>query len=190
MSKNTILIFIFLLFFSIFIKKFVADIYTVPTASMLPTLEIGKKILVQKCFFSIEKNDILAFRLPQNLEEKLIKRCVGLPLDTLLLDEKKEYFLKEKSIQIADNQFFVIPKKGLTIDIDLKNMRFYKPLIEQSEDGQIGIIGAQLYINGEVKSTYTFQQNYYFMLGDNPSESYDSRQWGVVAEKFIFGKMR
>jgi signal peptidase I len=156
---------------------------------MLPTLQINDKILLQKHFFTIKKNDIVAFYLPQNPDEKFIKRCVGISLDTLFLNEKGNYDLIKNKTKNTDYQYFIIPKKNLTLTITLQNLSFYKPLIEQSEDGQIGLIGTNIYINGEVKSTYTFQQNYYFMLGDNPNESYDSRQWGLISEAAIFGKM-
>lgn len=188
MSKYTISILFCFLLLSIFAKVFLLDIYRIPTASMQPTLNVEDKILLQKAFFQVKKNDIVAFYSPQNSNEKLIKRCKGLPLDTLILNSHKDHFLKEKNTQIADNQFFIIPQKNLSLEINLSNLSFYKPLIEQAEGGQIGIIGSDLYINGKITNTYTFQQNYYFMLGDNPSESYDSRQFGLVAENAILGK--
>jgi signal peptidase I len=189
MKKNRILVFLSTIFSAVFIKILVADIYTIPTPSMSPTLQINDKILLQKRFFSIKKKDIVAFFLPQNPNEKLIKRCVGVPLDTLILDTKNELELLKKNTQNTVNQYFVIPKKGLTITIDTKNIAFYKPLIEQSEDGQVSILNAVIYINGEIKNTYTFKENYYFMLGDNPTESFDSRQLGLVAENLVFGKI-
>lgn len=180
---------IFVFATAMLIKLFCLDIYCVPTASMQPTIKIDDKILVQKCLFTPQKESVLAFRLPQNPDELYIKRCKGMPLDTVWIDANRNYQIQKNVMQGIDNAFFIIPKKGLKVKIDFKNITFYKPLIERDEDGQIGVIGGQLYINGIVAQEYTFQQNYYFMLGDNPNSSVDSRTFGVVGEGLMLGKM-
>ncbi|MCF0212285.1 MAG: signal peptidase I, partial [Bacteroidales bacterium] len=43
-------------------------------------------------------------------------------------------------------------------------------------------------INGEPATEYTFQQNYYWLMGDNRHNSADSRFWGFVPEDHIVGK--
>jgi signal peptidase I len=190
-NKITTAIFsvVLLTFFALAIKTYGFDIFSVPTASMQPTINIDDKILIQKCLFKPQKDDILAFHLPQNHDELFIKRCKGIPLDTVWIDTNRNYQINKKNSQILDNEFVIIPKKGLTISIDYKNLTFYKPLIERDEDGQIGIIGTQLYINGRVTNDYTFKQNYYFMVGDNTAASLDSRNFGVIAASLLLGKM-
>ncbi|MBL0119764.1 MAG: signal peptidase I [Saprospiraceae bacterium] len=52
----------------------------------------------------------------------------------------------------------------------------------------MGENGSTYTINGKVTDKYTFQQDYYWMMGDNRDNSEDSRFWGFVPEQNIVGK--
>ncbi len=89
-----------------------------------------------------------------------------------------------------EDQFgpLVIPKKGVTVSLTEKSLPLYKKIIQDYEHNTISNEGGEIKINEELVSTYTFKQNYYWMMGDNRHRSEDSRYWGFVPEDHIVGK--
>ncbi|WP_149276938.1 signal peptidase I [Pareuzebyella sediminis] len=80
-----------------------------------------------------------------------------------------------------------IPAKGATVALNLKTLPLYKKIIRDYEGNTIGVTGNQIKINDKVADTYTFKQDYYWMMGDNRDHSEDSRAWGYVPENHIVG---
>ncbi|SDL41851.1 signal peptidase I [Kriegella aquimaris] len=80
-----------------------------------------------------------------------------------------------------------IPEKGKTVDLNLKVLPLYKKIIRDYENNTISVSGNQISINGKPTDTYTFKQDYYWMMGDNRAHSEDSRAWGYVPENHIVG---
>jgi len=82
-----------------------------------------------------------------------------------------------------------VPKQGVTIPINAQTIALYGPVIELYE-GNENVVSSPtgIKIGGKPITSYTFKQDYYFMMGDNRDNSLDSRFWGFVPADHIVGK--
>ena len=140
------------------IRAFVVQAFKIPSGSMLPTLQIGDHILVNKFlyyFVPIRRGDIVVFKFPQDETRDFIKRIIGLPGETLEIRGKQILIngapLKEPYAVYSDGPF--------------------------ARGGNRDRLGPLVIPAGQL-----------FMMGDNRDHSMDSRVWGYLDVHKIKGK--
>jgi len=171
----------------------------------------------------VKRNDVVVFNwpvdfsYPVDLKTNYIKRCVGLPGDTLQIKDMVVYINGEAQPQPAGAQFRYYARTNQIINKriwekyrinehhkvqggylvfttpaiakELEQLQFINSVEVIKEQPDYADRGdSTLVIDGTPYTTYTFKQNYYFMMGDNRHNSLDSRFWGFVPHDHIVGK--
>jgi signal peptidase I len=138
--------------FCFFLITFVAQAFRVQGTSMLPLLEDGERIIVNKFvyrFSPIDRGDVVVFWYPKDPSVSFIKRVIGVPGDT----------------------------------VELRNGR----VVVNGRRLEEGYVSPQ-FNDGDSHAPVEVGKGYYYVLGDHRSSSNDSRNWGEVPERYIYGK--
>jgi signal peptidase I len=191
------------------LRSFFFEPFRIPSGSMIPTLQIGDLILVNKYTYGVrlpvihtkvlnigspQRGDVMVFRFPHNPSQDYIKRVVGLPGD------KVEYMNRRVSINGVP-----VPVVPVERYFEEGRVQYYNQFIEKLGSVEHRIIlndgpgvpiaqgfqhthpQACQYVSPE-GVTCTVPPGHYFMMGDNRDNSEDSRFWGFVPEENIVGR--
>ncbi|MBU0655525.1 MAG: signal peptidase I [Gammaproteobacteria bacterium] len=175
------------------LRSFVIEPFRIPSGSMLPTLEIGDFILVNKFAYGLrlpvlhdkilevgepQRGDVVVFRYPENPKVDYIKRLIGVPGDVVEWNNKT---LRVNGIELDRSTI------GEYIALDQHNGS--RPTTRLKED-LLGVSHDILIVpnTGGKTGSITVPEGHYFMMGDNRDMSNDSRMWGLVPEANLVGK--
>jgi signal peptidase I len=186
------------LFIVFFLRSFLVEPFQIPSGSMIPTLQIGDFILVNKFAYGLrvpvinktfipvgkpQRGDVMVFFPPHQPKTYFIKRVIGLPGDTVRYTNNVLYLngveIKRDVIKKAFPEWgsFCMSRR-LQLTVANENLNGRTHTMQTCDEP------SQLSLNG----TWVVSEGHYFMMGDNRDNSGDSRAWGTVSEDAIVGK--
>ncbi len=164
---------------------------------------------------TVERNDIIVFKFPKDRSLNYIKRCVAISGDTLEiknrvlyingeavpLPENGQFLAESMPAGYPDNQLFPryagfnkdnygplrIPQRGDVVQLNEESYYRYAELARE-EGHSIKLRGEEVFLDGKPADTYTVEENYFFVMGDNRDNSLDSRFWGFLPERDLVGQ--
>jgi signal peptidase I len=190
------------------LRSFLFEPFRIPSGSMIPTLQIGDLILVNKYQYGIrlpvihrkivdlgspQRGDVIVFRFPHNPSQDYIKRVVGLPGDRV------EYTERRLSINGQP-----VPVRSLPRYFEEDRVQYYSQFEEALGNLEHRIIVSEgpgvpamrAFAHTHPQScrydasgvSCTVPPGHYFVMGDNRDNSEDSRFWGFVPDENIVGR--
>lgn len=194
------------------IRSFLVEPFKIPSGSMIPTLQVGDFIVVNKFTYGIrlpivgkklveinspKRGDVMVFHYPENPAVDYIKRVVGVSGDNIVyrnkqlfvndvLQEQKpegDYNYVESSLNFVHTQRY---QENLSGHVHAMLMNPERPSVRLNDVSQFPLRENCSFSQLEVRCKVPLGQ--YFVLGDNRDNSRDSRYWGFVPDNMIVGK--
>ena len=171
------------------LRSFVVEPFVIPSGSMIPTLEIGDYILVNKYDYGLrlpvfgtkvidvgapERGDVMVF-FPPHEERYFIKRVVGLPGDVIRYRNKR------------------LTINGEAVPAELIGEAYPDARFLVAAEEQLGAALHTIHVDTGrrgAEGEWRVPEGHYFMMGDNRDNSHDSRAWAqpFVPEDNIVGR--
>lgn len=214
--ENTLLVGDFLL-----VNKFV---YGFKTPRYVPLTNVAIPSFTLPAFKNVRRGDIIVFEFPGERDQRpnaesinYIKRCIGLPGDTVeiqlgrvfvngkeltlpahakpstvnqLSHWRRSYRLFPRSAGFTEEHYgpLVVPKRGDAIDLNPFTIdRWRRFIMREGHRVELSPDG-KITIDGQEVYRYTVERDYYFAMGDNRDNSLDSRYWGFVPDDHLIGE--
>ncbi|CAJ0801243.1 Signal peptidase I [Ralstonia condita] len=190
------------------LRSFVIEPFKIPSGSMIPTLQIGDFILVNKFTYGIrlpivnqkivelnqpKRGDVMVFRYPKDESMDYIKRVIGVPGDVVKYENKR--------LTINGQPATYAPQSDYLDGERLTYSKQYQETLGNVTHNILNDADRPAYVSGPddfpFRENCTYNQSgftckvppdHYFMMGDNRDNSADSRYWGFVPDKNIVGK--
>ena len=194
------------------IRSFLVEPFKIPSGSMIPTLQVGDFILVNKFTYGIrlpiidqkiiqlnnpQRGDVMVFHYPENPSVDYIKRVVGVPGDTIEYRNKHLTINGKEQVQQPDGDYnyvesglnFVHTERRIETLGERRHMLLINPDMPNVHLGSVAEFpGRENCTYDEESVRCAVPAGNYFMMGDNRDNSRDSRYWGFVPDKQIVGK--
>jgi len=170
------------------LRSFLVEPFQIPSSSMVPTLEVGDYILVNKYTYGIrlpvlrskvlslnepQRGDVMVFFPPHMNDTYFIKRVVGLPGDTVTYRNKRLFV---NGREVPWQPLAELPTRTGRYQVGLEQLGDVDHLVQEDA------------ARPARDFSVVVEPGHYFMMGDNRDNSSDSRVWGQVPEKDIVGK--
>jgi signal peptidase I len=176
----------------LFVRAFIVEAFKIPSGSMERTLLVGDFLLVNKLVYGAEVpftgkrlpalreprlGDVVVFQWPQDPSKNFVKRLVGMPGDTLAMENGTLI----RNGRVVREQYVVHTDPGM--DPGGEEFRWQRDYLVKSAQAFSGYHPSR-----NNWGPIVVKPRHYFMLGDNRDNSLDSRYWGFVPDSLIRGQ--
>ncbi len=188
---------------ALFLRSFVVEAFKIPSGSMIPTLQIGDHIFVNKFIYGLgwplsgvkfwqygkpSRGEIVVFKYPNDIDKDFIKRVIGVEGDTVEMRDNLVYVngkpverTHRGRVEYDDcNEESTTPTTGCP-----------RKTAEEWEEVLDGHHFTTYYETGHMPQQYHPHQvpaGMLFVMGDNRDNSSDSRVWGFVPAEYVKGR--